>query len=179
MRGEQRPPAGARAIELTRGWVAWVDEEDYPLISERKWIGQRDEHRTYATASHGRLKMHRLVTGAKVGTIVDHVVDRSALGVCDNRKENLRFALNGQNISNGRKQPGASSIFKGVSWHKRIGKWSATIRKDKHLTHLGYFDVEAHAAYAYDLAAVRLHGEFALCNFPSPGAQRWIFGEVP
>ena len=56
------------------------------------------------------------------------------------------------------------SRFKGVS--VACGKWTAAIisRGERHF--LGAFSDEVAAALAYDAAAVDLHGEFALLNFP-------------
>jgi hypothetical protein len=42
-----------------------------------------------------------------------------------------------------------SSSYKGVSWHKRQSKWSASIIIDKKNKHLGYFNCELKAAEAY------------------------------
>lgn len=38
-----------------------------------------------------------------------------------------------------------SSKYKGISWHKNRSKWRATIKKDKKVKHLGYFDTELEA----------------------------------
>ena len=59
-----------------------------------------------------------------------------------------------------------SANGKGVCWHIRKQNWVAQIRYKGHLSHLGYFKTPEAAAKAYDIAAVRLFGEFACLNFP-------------
>lgn len=82
----------------------------------------------------------------------------------DNRPENLRAATNGQNIANSKSRDGSTSKFIGVSWAKNHGKWVANITKDGKSYYLGIFSNEKEAAMAYNLAATRLHGEFARPN---------------
>lgn len=57
-------------------------------------------------------------------------------------------------------------MYKGVSFHKLTGRWSAQIGVNRRLHYLGLFDTPEQAAYAYDAAAKEHHGEFARLNFP-------------
>lgn len=50
---------------------------------------------------------------------------------------------------------------------KSRGQWTAQIKKDQQVTHLGRFNSEEDAARAYDESAKVVHGEFACLNFPS------------
>jgi hypothetical protein len=84
----------------------------------------------------------------------------------NNQQNNLRAATQSQNNQNARKQVNKTSRFKGVSWYKKYQKWNARIQISRHLRHLGYFMFEGDAAQAYDNAARRIFGEFALLNFP-------------
>jgi len=86
----------------------------------------------------------------------------------DNRKANLRPAMHWQNVCNRPKSPRTKSRskYKGLTWHKRKGKWHVRIRFKGHTESLGYFDNETDAAAAYDQAAKRYHGRFAILNFP-------------
>lgn len=98
-------------------------------------------------------------TGSWPTNQVDHV-DRNKL---NNRMNNLREATNAQNSynrTNGRNSTG----FKGVSFHKRQGKYTARIMKDGISVSLGAFDDPQHAAHAYNKAAIQMHGEFACLN---------------
>lgn len=81
----------------------------------------------------------------------------------DNRIENLRLATGTQNQANVDKRPHRSSKFKGVCRVAR-GKWQGTLRKDGVRFHLGTFNCQTAAALAYDLAAIREFGEFAVTN---------------
>jgi len=59
-----------------------------------------------------------------------------------------------------------SSRFKGVFWDKRRKHWIVKIQLNGKSKYVGQFTDEVEAARAYDHEAIRLHGEFALLNFP-------------
>lgn len=158
-----------REIPLTQGMVAIVDDEDYAKLIEHKWCAQRaktqgivyyyavrtarDEHECRYTEF-----MHHVIMGR---IRVDHK-NRDGL---DNRRENLRVANQAQNNANRRKYHGIrSSKYKGVT--KENARWRARIKSPEKRIHLGFFDTEEEAAKAYDRAAKKLFGEFALLNFP-------------
>lgn len=145
-------------IKLGYGKVVVVDEEDYDLLSKFKW---RLSNKGYASAT---ISMHRLLAEAPKGKDVDHV---NGDGL-DNRKENLRICSRAQNVANTKKptrKGGSSSKFKGVSWDKRVKKWSARVQPNGK-SHRQYFDTEEEAARAYDEMAKEHFGEFARLNFP-------------
>jgi hypothetical protein len=110
--------------------------------------------------------MHREVINPPAHLDVDHI-NHNGL---DNRKANLRPVTQAQNCLNRPykiyKKKISSSKYKGVTWHKRMKKWTAQIcYQGKHKS-LGYFDDETDAAKAYDDAAKKHHKEFAVLNFP-------------
>ena len=153
-------------IELTQDQVALVDDEDCEWLSDFKWCAQwRTPRKVFVAArnsgaSNQTILMHRQITGAPLGKVVDHHNHNTL----DNRRKNLRVCTWSQNAANGRKRLHSSSRFKGVSWYKRFQKWRASICKDGRDHHLGCFADESDAARAYNGAAVRMFGEFALLN---------------
>jgi len=64
---------------------------------------------------------------------------------------------------------GGTSQYRGVSLHRKTGKWEADIRDEtgKRL-YVGLFEQEEQAARAYDWAAITLKKEKAVFNFPLP-----------
>lgn len=99
-----------------------------------------------------------LHTGQDPRTLhIDHINGNPT----DNRIANLRLATPSQNAKNMRKRENTTSTYKGVSWHKKGGKWQAQIRVDGLNIYLGYFATQLDAHLAYCAAAARLHGEFA------------------
>lgn len=152
-------------VELTQGYTAVVDDDDYDLVSGYSW---QITHPTrsgniYASGRVGEklALMHRLILGLTDSrTMVDHI---NCDGL-DNRRANLRLANKSQNNANQRKQPGKSSQYKGVFWNKAVGKWMSSIKVDQNKIDLGFFQLESDAANAYNLAAIEYFGEFARIN---------------
>lgn len=86
----------------------------------------------------------------------------------NNTRDNLRVATRSQNHRNRQKLPGnATSDYKGVSWDKARGRWTAHIKIGGKAKNLGRFEEELTAARVYDAAALRLFGSFALLNLSS------------
>jgi hypothetical protein len=162
-----------RTIPLTQGHVAVVDDEDHEWLSQWRWCTKKivlanGRTKLYAHRRIGAstITMHRLIMGVNSGEIVDHI-DGDGL---NNRRSNLRKATVAANCWNSNSRRNTSSHYKGVSWHRHVGKWGAAIRLCGRSQHLGYFTDETEAALAYDRAAKEHFGEFARLNFPERSA---------
>jgi hypothetical protein len=107
--------------------------------------------------------MHREIA-AYAGILLDvrSDVDHTDGDGLNNLRENLRQATPSQNGQNRHKQPGCSSVFKGVIWSGT--KWRVQIRVAGRLKDMGRFDDEFLAAAAYNRAALRFFGPFARIN---------------
>lgn len=84
----------------------------------------------------------------------------------DCRRGNLRLCTSQGNNQNRRKTKAYTSRFKGVSLDRSRNQWRATIKLNRKLKYLGRFESQRAAAHAYDIAAIKLFGEFARLNFP-------------
>ena len=172
---EPAPIPGARWLQLTKGKFALVDEDRFNELSLRAWRWCSDGKSTGHAGSgdsESFVSLHHAVLGVDRETVVDH---RNNDGL-DCRRENLRVADRQGNGANRKKcvgQPGRTftSQYKGVinrAAHISPGAppWTARIRVDGHLIHLGRYPTEHEAAVAYDTAAIQHFGEFARTNFP-------------
>ena len=160
-----------RLIRLTHGKFSKVDPDDYDKLMNYRWVTKIREHTCYAirrTRKNGKQKslfMHRVITNAPKGSIVDHI-NRDGL---DNRKANLRFVTASQNAWNSeRGMHTGKSRFKGLAWLHEKKKWRVVLYVNNKNIHLGYYKDEIEAAKVYDKASKKYKGEFAVLNLPAP-----------
>jgi hypothetical protein len=143
-----------------------VDTADYAKVNHVRWYAAVRHRTTYASTSRGVL-LHKLLAPR----LVDHI-DLNGL---NNRQSNFRPATYSEQNAHMRKRrhgrgaqagQAPTSQFKGVCWDKYRRKWEMQIHF-QHKCERQMFDSELEAALAYDAAALRLQGEFALVNFPT------------
>jgi len=154
-----------KQIELTQGYFAIVDDEDFEWLRKLKWFYfETDSGNCYAKTSIYISKsksehpyMHRMIMKANKGQQIDH---RNRNGL-DNQRLNLRFCNYSLNHANAKKRLNTSSNYKGVCWDKARQRWMLQVGSK----HYGRFDDEIEAAKAYDTKAIELYGEFARTNF--------------
>jgi hypothetical protein len=158
-----------RKIDLGESYFTIVEPRDYYQIRRFKWCVWGNGSKFYAVrimvTGPGKTKvmyLHRQILNAPKGVLVDHR-NRDPL---DNRRENLRFATQSENMQNRGKRKNGTSKFIGVWFVKVKGKWESRITHKGKLIYIGSFDSEIAAAKAYDAAAKKYHGEFARLNFP-------------
>jgi hypothetical protein len=146
-------PVGVGAKDgyaIVDAYDSWVDMF--------KWTNSNG----YAAALVGgqTMGMHRLILGDPVGVLVDHRDEDRR----NNRRFNIRHADKSGNMSNRGLQHNNTSGYKGVWFHKQVGKWTAEIKKDGKKHYLGLYESADDAARAYNSAAILIHGEFAQLN---------------
>jgi len=154
-----------KEISLSQGYSTIVDDEDYDQLANYKWYAKKayKSKLVYAVRSKNDRHVHmgRVITNCPSGYVVDHINGNPL----DNRRSNLRVCTQGQNTRNLSPyiKPMASQ-YKGVSWDNEKKRWRGEIHVSGKRHKLGRFRNEKDAAVAYNLAAQRLHGEFARLN---------------
>lgn len=154
-----------------KGHTIILDEEDLPLIKNYSWRVEPGRHyvRSFIvktkTTPQKHVSLHRLILGLD-GVGKPHV-DHKNRNPLDNRKCNLRTCTIGQNNINSkatRSKTGYRGVFYAVD--KIYGKIRIVARIGFHKKniHLGVFKDERSAALAYNEAAIKIHGEFAVLN---------------
>lgn len=157
-----------KEIQLTQGKVALVDDGDFELLNKYKWSAHKGRGAWYATRGVGPIKMHRQITHAPIGAVVDHINGNGL----DNRRINLRVCSHSENMRNSALRSDNTTGYKGV--RKRTDrKWySAEIRVNGLSVNLGRFETAEGAARAYDEAAKKYFGDFARLNFQEAAASK-------
>lgn len=169
------PPAGTPEylndldcyrIPLPHDRYALVSKDDLALAHSHKWHASKSNSKDYVRAKtpEGNISMHRVITGAPEGMLVDHI---NGDGL-DNRRSNLRVCTHSENLRN---RKGVTSLntsgFLGVSRNKgTMRKWEAMVVRNGRKEYRARFFCPIEAAIARDIAAIEIHGEFASLNFP-------------
>jgi hypothetical protein len=152
-------------IYLHGGKIAIIDAEDVERVKKYTWRYNKYGVMTHLPQLSKGLKLSRLILFKSKHETNKRRADHKDHNTLNNRKYNLRPATHQQNLYNQLPQQNASSMYKGVHWHKRNKTWVAYITANKIRKHLGSFIDEIEAAKTYDKAAKKLHKKFAYLNF--------------
>jgi hypothetical protein len=129
---------------------ALVDAEDYDALAAFRWHlakGYPGRMSSRTKGPRGVITMHRQLLGLAAGDPRegDHINGHP----CDNRRENLRVVNKAGNMQNlTRLSPRNASGYRGVHWHKGVGRWRAMSTVCGRRFHHGFFDDPREAAAA-------------------------------
>lgn len=159
-------------IQLTKGYVAHVDDDIYPYVASYMWYVSEFSNKQYAIrqVNGNTVYMHRFIMECMLNRtlrrteIVDHI-DNYGL---NNQVSNLRLVTASQNHMNSKKYSNSKSEYIGVHYNKRYAApYRVKIMVDGKNIHSnrGYHD-PVEAAEARDLLAIKYAGEHCSLNFP-------------
>lgn len=156
-----------RTIEITykaNKVVTLVDDSDYDYLMQYRWnlvpVFRNLYARTHFYLSgcrHIHVPMHRIIMAPPCGFAVDHK-DRNPL---NNQRDNLRICTVQENLFNRRRTDNLTG-YKGI--YPNGKGWAACITTNGNRHILGTFPEPKMAAQAYNLGAIKYHGEFAKLN---------------
>lgn len=160
-------PDGVKAIPLSQGQWAFVDEADYEAVSSFNWCvanaaSSGSSPIYYAKRTDNNQYMHAFLLGLTGGSAEGL---HGTGGTLDNTRRNIRSGTGRENQRD-RGATGSTSRYKGVSWNRQVRSWASHIAAGEKYRHIGYFHDEIDAAMAYDVQARELHREFGRYNFP-------------
>lgn len=149
----------ARAMEFPWAWSAHWDKQTQSFYAEGKSYHSRVNGKD---CKREHFSLHRWIMQPKPEYEVDHILHDTL----DNRRCNLREVPKGANQQNylGARRHNKSSGVRGVSWHKKTGKWRASFRLNHITYHVGLFDDLSKAAEAVKAARAK-YMEYSLDAF--------------
>lgn len=154
-------------ISLTQGYVATIDIVDSDL-ADHKWSFDSGyaQRGIWNGTKVIKQKLHRVVLSRKLGVDLtsNNIVDHINLDKLDNRRSNLRLISQKNNARHTRLYNTNTSGYRGVSWDKEHNNWLAYIHVDNKQIKLGRYTDIIEAAKAYNKAAGKYFGAYAVFN---------------
>lgn len=154
-----------KELILTNGEKVQLDDQDYDYYNQWSWF-RSHTGLVYRHTRQGHIALHKLICPVSESMEVDHK-DRNQLNC---QRSNLRPATHSQNGANKIAPPNTSG-YRGVYWNRAKGRFHAQIKKNKQTIYLGLYQSPEEAARAYDKAAKKYFGDFAILNFPEETIQ--------
>ncbi len=135
-----------KEIQLTRGKITLVDNEDFEYLNQWKWQATKSLDTHYATRTYTEngikkcARMHRIILGLKDANQFGDHIDGNGL---NNQRNNLRPSTKRQNNANRRSNKNSTSKYLGVHLYTERSaalptrRWKAQINTVDGKKHLG------------------------------------------
>ena len=148
-----------KILQTKDGFETVVDDEVYEWASKIEWKVSAHGYVSYRKGDD-RIFLHRLICKTPDDYITDHINGNKL----DNLTCNLRVVTNKQNVWNNGLRSDNLSGYRGVSFRKDRGTWTAEIKANGIKYRLGCYKTAEDAAVVYNRKAKELYGEYARLN---------------
>jgi hypothetical protein len=148
-----------KEIQLSRGKVALVDDDDFEYLNQYYWNALNPVPGYYyaaRTVRGGTILMHREILNAPKSVLVDHV-DGNGL---NNQKYNLRTADHTINALNRRKNSNNKSGHRNVCWILDAWRVQLAVNGKNHLFPEKFADVDKAGEFAKQMRE-KYYGKYA------------------
>lgn len=137
------------------------DLDDWERLKQYTWLKDSKGYAVSSFSTTKRDRMHRIIMNCPKDMEVDHIRGVKVIGVCDNRKSNLRVCSREENARNIPMYKDNNTGVKGVSIHSQTNKYVAQITFNGKTYHLGCFDTLEEASKVRKQKEFELFGEFS------------------
>ncbi len=149
-----------------------VSDEDYDYLIQWNWskiFNGRDGRICRCEIINGKrstIYLHEVIA-ERMELNLDYIIDHKDRNQNNNQRNNLRNVTSSQSNINRGLGKNNKTGYKGVYFDEEHQKYRASVRINRILKHLGYYDTPEKAAYEYDFWVKFYFGEFAVLNFPN------------